>query len=183
MSIEQRVGRAHHVLAPLVYKAVQEHGSEPTIAEDVNDEVLGVAYHEAGHAVIAAALGMQVSLVTIVREHGRRGRVEHEDVFSVAELVLVKLAGLLAHARGINDPYIPFDRADGDLDFATRWFLPDRLLSLATTTNHGLTTYWREVRTVAKVLLSLQTIDGERLENIIGRPRSFRLPGGPAPLA
>ena len=101
----------------------------------------------------------------------------------MAELVLVKLAGLLAHARGINDPYIPFDRADGDLDFATRWFLPDRLLSLATTTNHGLTTYWREVRTVVKVLLSLKTIDGERLENIIGRPRSFRLPGGPAPLA
>jgi hypothetical protein len=175
MSIEQRIGRAHHVLAPLVYNAVQEHGPEPTIAEDVSDEVLGVAYHEAGHAVIATALGMEVSLVTIVREHGRRGRCEHQDVFAVAELVLVKLAGLLTHARGLNDPYVPFDRADGDLDFATRWFLPDRLLSLAIATNHGLTTYWREARTVAKVLLSLKTIDGKRLKNIVRIPTSQRL--------
>jgi hypothetical protein len=87
--------------------------------------------------------------------------------------VLVKLAGLLAHARGVNDPYISFDRAEGDLDFATRWFLPNRLLSLAVATNHGLTTYWSEVRAVAKALLSLKTIDGERLKNIIRTPNSY----------
>ncbi len=140
----------------------------------MSDEELGVAYHEAGHAVIAVAMGIDVSLVTIVREHGRRGRVEHGDVFAVAKLVLVKLAGLLAHARGVNDPYVPFDRADGDLDFATRWFLPDRLLSLAVATNHCLTTYWSEVRVVAKVLLSLKTIDGEGLENIVRIPTASR---------
>jgi hypothetical protein len=55
------------------------------------------AYHEAGHAVVAATLGMRVGRVTIrpEGEHGGRTEIEHVDFMaaSVDDRIMVHLAG------------------------------------------------------------------------------------------
>lgn len=55
------------------------------------------AYHEAGHAVVAATLGMRVERVTIrpEGEHGGRTEIDHADFMaaSVDDRVMVHLAG------------------------------------------------------------------------------------------
>lgn len=66
---------------------------------------LAVAYHEAGHAVVALALGRPVQLVTVLPDKHRLGRCEFgkgktkpTDDWLERE-VLIALAGLAAEAR------------------------------------------------------------------------------------
>jgi len=66
---------------------------------------LAVAYHEAGHAVVALALGRPVQLVTVLPDKQRLGRCEFgkgktkpTDDWLERE-VLIALAGLAAEAR------------------------------------------------------------------------------------
>jgi Peptidase family M41 len=67
-----------------------------------------IAYHEAGHAVVAHRLGVEVEHVTIVPDHTSRGHITHGDLFcahgrgsdraNLERAIAICLAGPLAQA-------------------------------------------------------------------------------------
>ena len=80
---------------------------------------LSTAYHEAGHAVAALALGRQVHRISVLPRRQYSGRCEHrKPVFRPSEdwlecEILISLAGLAAEARFIGS--YPWELAASDL--------------------------------------------------------------------
>src|SRR4051794_39921771 len=104
------------------------------------------AYHEAGHAVVALALGRPVHRVTVLANRDRLGQCEFQkgqfrpSADWLEEEILIALAGMAAEAR-VTDAY---DRnaAGRDLRYARR-------LALQRATERSLDRFER--RMLAKV--------------------------------
>lgn len=149
---------------------------------EVTPEALATAYHEAGHAVVALAVGRGVHKVSIRPKQDWLGRCEfRKGVRPTADFVedeiLISLGGMVAEARLTGN----YDRiaADRDLRYVRRLAVQrvsDRQLErferrmLAKTENvladDG---HWKAVELIAAELLRLGEISGRAAKHFFDR--------------
>ena len=150
-----------------------------------------VAYHEAGHALVAWQLGGRVRLVTIdpenddgpAREGGTeiRWRRSDGDRELARKLVHVSLAGPVAEMLYTGDPYHPGLVAEWAADWRDAWeaaelLLPDERQRLAYLEQISLELYrrlndesqWAALAALADNLLAHETLEREEIEEIFG---------------
>ena len=150
-------------------------------SNSANDEA--TAYHEAGHAVVALALGRPVQRVTIVPRQQQLGRCEFQKtVFGRAEdwledEILIGLGGVAAEAR--HTGHYAWDGALHDLRSVRRLAtqraglrqaerLERRMLAKV---EHLLDRagHWRAVELIAAELLRCQTMSGRAARDLFER--------------
>ena len=142
------------------------------------------AYHEAGHAVVALALGRPVAHVSVLPGREHLGLCEFgKGVFRPSEdwlerEILISLAGLAAEARFTGD--YGWDGAARDLQFVRRLAvqragqraerLERRLLAKA---EHLLADegHWRAVELIVAELLRRGEISGRAARHLFDRGR------------
>lgn len=141
------------------------------------------AYHEAGHAVVALALGRPVEQVTIVPDRAYLGLCEFgKAAFRPSEdwlerEILIALGGLAAEARFTGD--YAWDAAHHDCQYVRRLAeeragerraerLERRLLAKA---EHLLADegHWRAVELIAEALLKTRVISGRTARHLFER--------------
>jgi hypothetical protein len=129
-----------------------------------------IAYHEAGHAVVATARGGRVQLVTIRPHDGRLGRCE---VDGNPRCIDTAWGGPVGQAICSNNPRTPLDhdycekdRAEA-LDFAggDEVLTLDRLSVVRALLAEP--PYDRQLRAVADALLEATTLTGEQVKALI----------------
>jgi len=151
-----------------------------------------IAYHEAGHALMAVLLGGKVKHVTIDPEnddgpdrygdtqvHWRRARITDREYAEIA--VQVCLAGPVAEMIYSGDPYHPGLVAEWAADWQDAWdaaallhaderkrlkYLEDVSIQLY----HRLQedNLWAALASLADNLLAHETLEGEQVEEIVG---------------
>jgi hypothetical protein len=133
-----------------------------------------LAYHEAGHAVAALALGQTVARVSIMREDASRGvqvpSFNAEDSAAVRDKVLILLAGCAA--QQVRDPTSPrrqdakdWPRAEALIgDTAALEAEWDRAMALLQTPEH-----WQQVDRIAQALLRERILEREQILRLMGR--------------
>jgi ATP-dependent Zn protease len=143
------------------------------------------AYHEAGHAVAAYCLRVEVRFATILPDHDCGGFVGHGDLFcdrglgsdraNLERAIKISLAGPLAEARFICG--IPLGgRQDYDCAFGLARYLAgsagkwELLCYLERETKALLDHYWGDVERVARALLEHDQLSGTAVKNIIEAP-------------
>ena len=141
------------------------------------------AYHEAGHAVVALALGRPVEQVTIVPDRTHLGLCEFgKGTFRPSEdwlerEILIALGGIAAEAKHTGD--YAWDAAHQDCQYVRRLAieragesraerLERRLLSKA---EHLLADegHWRAVELIAAALLKSRVISGRTARHLFER--------------
>ena len=142
------------------------------------------AYHESGHAVVAAALGIRVYQVTIIPDDRRNGLTTHDDTWHCDTISAILLAGGLAvweagwrRGEQLSDYCVrdlaAFDERmqmwshrDGSYDPGDREkydeYIDGHALALQTIGN-----YWGAVEAVAKALLEQGTVRGKLVHAIV----------------
>ncbi len=148
-------------------------------------ELVATAYHEAGHAVVALALGRPVHRVTVRPNADRLGQCEfkkgrHQPTDDgLEDEILISLAGMAAEARATGI----YERGGAvrDLRFA-------RSLMLQRASERGLDRYerrmlakvenlladdghWRAVEAIAAELVAKETISGRQAVHLFGQCR------------
>jgi Peptidase family M41 len=149
------------------------------------------AYHEAGHAVVAYHLGVEVQYVTIVPDHFSGGHFVYGDLFcdrglgsdraNLERAIKISLAGPLAQARLLRR----LDRRRGgrqDYDCASglarylagaageREFLSYQ----ERRTNELIGCYWNDIDRVARALLECDELSGTAVKKIMEAPRQMK---------
>ncbi|HWB01301.1 MAG TPA: hypothetical protein VG713_22580 [Pirellulales bacterium] len=151
-----------------------------------------VAYHEAGHALMALLLGAEIRIVTIEPDNDegpeRQGdtqvlwrRSGISDKAFAKNAVQVCLAGPVAEMIYSGDPYHPGLVAEWAADWRGAWaaavFLhaDDRqrlkyLEDVSIQIYHWLKQddYWAALASLADHLLAHETLDGEQVKEIVG---------------
>jgi ATP-dependent Zn protease len=141
----------------------------------------GTAYHEAGHAVVSWALGVQFDAVSIVPDNDTRGRVTcgnwfDPDDYDNADLVerhlVVTWAGPLAESIHTGTEMEP-EGTDRDtlVDLALHVAGPDTtgyLMALRQRTRDALRAHWEAVTAVATALLERQTLAAAEIAALCG---------------
>ena len=141
------------------------------------------AYHEAGHAVVALALGRPVHRVSILPRHERLGQCEFGKAVQrpsedwLENEILIALAGLAAEARRTGS--YALDAAGRDLRYVRRLALQrsgERAVGrlerrLLAKVEHLLSdeAHWRAVELIAAELLSLRVISGRAARHLFDR--------------
>jgi Peptidase family M41 len=154
-----------------------------------------LAYHEAGHAVVGCALGLEIEQVTIVPSEGSLGRCRYqgwddeEAAGDVQTALIVLLAGTVAEeiavgapSRGADEPKareLALSQGHSEAE-AADCIARARMLVAAFLEEH-----WPIVKALAAALRKERQLDGPRATAIIRR--TFRklgshLPGRSAPL-
>jgi hypothetical protein len=149
-----------------------------------------VAYHEAGHAMVAWQLGGRVRLVTIDPDNDdgpaweggteirwRRSEGERE---LARKLVRVSLAGPVAEMLYTGDPYHPGMVAEWAADWHAAWesaqlLWPDERQCLASLEQISLELYrhlnqesqWAALAALADNLLAHDTLERDEIEEIL----------------
>ena len=142
--------------------------------QQYSDEDL--AYHEAGHTVVALLLGRNVARVSIVRDDSARGvRVPSfeedapSDPAAARDKALILLAGAAAQqVRSPGNPRQPdakdWPRAEAlvgsESALETQWA---RAVALLETPEH-----WQRVQRIAQALLREHVLDSAQLELLMG---------------
>ena len=146
----------------------------------VSSDVIATAYHEAGHAVIALALGRAVQRVSILPGRGwlgrcefKKGRVRPSEDWLERE-ILISLAGAAAEAR--HTGAFAWDGASADLRAVRRLAVQraserqaERLeRRLMAKVEHLLNQagHWRAVELIAAELLRCETISGRAVRHL-----------------
>jgi ATP-dependent Zn protease len=150
-----------------------------------------IAYHEAGHAVVAHRLGVEVEHVTIVPDHTSRGHFVHADLFCARGLgsdranleraIAIYLAGPLAQARllrrldrrrgGRQD----YDCASGLARYLAGAAGEREFLRYQERRTHALVEhYWNEIELVAQALIKRDQLSGPEVKDIIEAPRRLK---------
>ncbi len=147
---------------------------------NVSSDVIATAYHEAGHAVIALALGRAVQRVSIVPGRGwlgrcefQKGRVRPSEDWLESE-ILISLAGAAAEAR--HTGAYAWEGAIADLRTVRRLAVQraserqaERLeRRLIAKVEHLLNQagHWRAVELIAVELLRCETISGRAVRHL-----------------
>jgi len=151
-----------------------------------------VAYHEAGHALMALILGGEVRLVTIDPDDDegpdrqgdtqvlwRRSGVSDKDYAQKA--VQVSLAGPVAEMIYSGDPYHPGLVAEWAADWGEAWnsavlLHSDERRRLAYLERISIQLYhrlkkddlWAALASLADHLLAHESLEGEQVEEIVG---------------
>jgi ATP-dependent Zn protease len=152
-----------------------------------------IAYHEAGHALVARLLGGKVEQVTIEPDNDdgplRQGdtrvlwrRAGLSDKECARKAVQVSLAGPVAEMIYSGDPYHPGLVAEWAADWGEAWqatmvLYPDERQRLAFLERGSIQLYnrlkqddhWAAVASLADHLLAHETLDGEQVEEIAGQ--------------
>jgi hypothetical protein len=145
-----------------------------------------LAFHEAGHAVIAYHLKAEIRYVTIVPDCSSRGHLAHGDLFCAPGLgsdqanleraIKISLAGPLAaarfHPRSFHRRYTDYDHASGLARYLAgsegeREFLRYQERQ----TRELIDFYWNEIERVARALLERDHLSGAKVKDIIEAPR------------
>ena len=148
------------------------------------------AYHEAGHAVAAHRLGIEVKFATILPDHDSAGFVSHGDLFcdrglgsdraNLERAIKICLAGPLAEARF----YPRYRRPRGSQDYDCASGLARYLAGSAgerefiryqeRQTRALLDRYWGDVERVARALLEHDQLSVNQVRDIIELPRRLK---------
>lgn len=165
-----------------------------TTRDRINDvRLLAIAYHEAGHAVIAHAFGTRPKLATIIPHKDSLGRVEHRSPLRGIRLdldgsdrarlraeraIMICLAGPIAHRRhnpkawrrtdGAGDEQLAGDlaiRVCGSDEQATAF-----LLWLGVTARDMVEAHWSEIERMAAALIERKTLRGPNIITAIRPP-------------
>lgn len=152
-----------------------------------------VAYHEAGHALMALLLGGEVQLVTIEPDHDdgpprqgdtqvlwRRGRISDRDFAGRA--VQVSLAGPVAEMIYSGNPYHPGMVSEWAADWHEAWtsatlLHPNDRKRLAYLEQTSIQLYrrlkqddhWGALASLADHLLAHESLEGEQVAEIVGQ--------------
>jgi hypothetical protein len=134
------------------------------------------AYHEAGHAVAAYRLGVEVRSATILPDHDSAGYVTHGDLFCghtlgsdravLERAIKISLAGPLAEARFSPGDLLWGTRGDYDCALGLARYLAgslgehELLHFLERQTRALLDCYWGDVERVARALLEQDELSG-----------------------
>lgn len=164
--------------------------SETVMLESVMSEI--VAYHEAGHALMALLLGGKVRLVTIEPDNDdgpkRQGdtqvlwrRSGLSDKEFAQKAVQVSLAGPVAEMIYSGEPYHPGLVEEWAADWHEAWHSalllhPDERQRLAYLEQMSIRLYhrlkddglWAALASLADHLLAHETLEGEQVEEIVG---------------
>jgi hypothetical protein len=160
----------------------------PPVSES---ERRAIAFHEAGHAVIAWHLHLPIKTVSIVAAEGWQGRtVYHRNPLRginldcgdsdrghrrAEKLIMVALAGPAAHAIAAPDLWSPeqggYHFGRGDYDIVNNLIVtlgPQAMVSvhrqyLETITNFLVERFWDAIEKVATALLEKGTLDWDQL--------------------
>jgi ATP-dependent Zn protease len=152
-----------------------------------------IAYHEAGHALMALLLGGKVEQVTIepdnddgpLRQGDTRVLWRHAGLSNkefARKAVQVSLAGPVADMIYSGDPYHPGLVAEWAADWDEAWqaailLYPDERQRLAYLERISIQLYnrlkdddhWAAVASLADHLLAHETLEGEQVEEIAGQ--------------
>lgn len=150
-----------------------------------------IAYHEAGHALMALLLGGEVRLATIEPDNDdgpdrqgdtqvvwRRSDVSDEDFAEIS--VQVSLAGPVAEMIYSGDPYHPGLVAEWAADWNDAWASAALLhqderrrleylerVSIQLHRRLQQAELWAALASLADNLLAHDTLEGEQIENIV----------------
>jgi ATP-dependent Zn protease len=151
-----------------------------------------IAYHEAGHAVVAHRLGVEVEHVTIVPDHTSRGHFVHDDLFCARGLgsdranleraIAICLAGPLAQAWLLRryserrcDGRQDYDCASGLARYLAGAAGEREFLRYQERRTHALVErYWNEIELVAQALIERDQLSGAEVKDIIEAPRRLK---------
>jgi ATP-dependent Zn protease len=149
------------------------------------------AYHEAGHAVVAYHLGVEVQYVTIVPDHFSGGHFVYGDLFcdrglgsdraNLERAIKISLAGPLAQLRllrrldrrrgGRQD----YDCASGLARYLAGAAGEREFLRYQERRTHALIEhYWNEIELVAQALIERDQLSGPEVKDIIEAPRRLK---------
>ncbi len=131
----------------------------------------GVAYHEAGHAVVNLRFCLKLGPVTIIPDHNKNQEGsctterERGDGSIDSKVAIVFLAGYEAHLK--YDPAADFGSLAYDGVEAIR-LSHGRIEELRSTAAQMVENNWRQIEAVAMALIEDGTLKGEECEIIVG---------------
>lgn len=151
-------------------------------------QLLTVAYHEAGHAVMAVALGINLSKVTIIPENDSAGHCKHEKITvgdyadnsprackRIEISAMISLAGTLAqrihnprsvrHYRAMSDYKQACNAAmtlNGSARQETAW-----LKWIEIKTEDVLRLRWRAVEALSQELMQRKALNGNEARAVV----------------
>lgn len=148
-----------------------------------------LAYHEAGHAVVGYALGLEIEQVTIVPSHGSLGRCryqgwdEEEAAEDIETALLVLLAGAGAEEIAMQAPSRSADLSKArDLALAqgrSEAEADEQMDRVRSRVTGFLKHHWPVVKALAAVLRDQRELDGTEAIAVIRRA-SRKLGSSPA---
>ncbi len=130
----------------------------------------GVAYHEAGHAVVNFRFCLDLGAVTIILDHKKNqggsctSECEWGDGSIDSEAAIVFLAGYEAQRK--YDPAADFGYSADDEAEALR-LSHGRIEELRSTAAQMVENNWRQIEAVAMALIEDGTLKGEECEVIV----------------
>ena len=148
-----------------------------------------IAFHEAGHAVVAYRLGIEVEFVTILPTHHSAGHVTHGDLFcggadsdraALERAIKISLAGPMAEAlfypRYRRRPRsVDYVRAFGLARYLAGWGAREIIRHQERETKKLLNLYWNDVKQVARALLEYDELTGIAVKGIMDREEDDRI--------
>ena len=140
-----------------------------------------LAHHEAGHAVVAYRLGIEIKFATILPTHHSAGHVTRGELFcggagsddgALERAIKISLAGPMAEAliyqRFRRRPRsVDYVRAFGLARYLAGWGAREIIRHQERETKKLLKLYWNDVKQVARALLEYDELTGIAVKDII----------------
>ena len=142
-----------------------------------------LAHHEAGHAVVAYRLGIEIKFATILPTHHSAGHVTRGELFcggagsddgALERAIKISLAGPMAEAlfypRYRRRPRsVDYVRAFGLARYLAGWGAREIIRHQERETKKLLKLYWNDVKQVARALLEYDELTGIAVKGIMDR--------------
>ena len=148
-----------------------------------------IAFHEAGHAVVAYRLGIEIKFATILPTHHSAGHVTRGELFcggagsddgALERAIKINLAGPMAEAlfypRYRRRPRsVDYVRAFGLARYLAGWGAREIIRHQERETKKLLKLYWNDVKQVARALLEYDELTGIAVKGIMDREEDDRI--------